>query len=107
MTLLSTKAGIRAKEIACLTWTRVTDAEGQIGDAIYLTNDASKGKRGRRSRSIRTPGRRRHNIAAWSTASGATDIARQWCKSGSAGFTASSASLARARIPPAHLHHQA
>jgi integrase len=49
MILLSTKAGVRAKEIACLTWSMVTDAEGHIGDAIHLTNDASKGKRGGRT----------------------------------------------------------
>jgi integrase/recombinase XerC len=49
MILLSVKAGMRAKEIACLTWAMVTDAEGAIGDAIHLTNDASKGKRGGRT----------------------------------------------------------
>jgi integrase/recombinase XerC len=49
MVLLSVKAGMRAKEIACLTWVMVTDAEGEIGDAIHLTNDASKGKRGGRT----------------------------------------------------------
>ena len=32
--LLSTKAGLRAKEIAGLTWRMVTDATGQIGQAI-------------------------------------------------------------------------
>jgi integrase/recombinase XerD len=42
------------KEIACLTWAMVTDAEGQIGDAIHLTNDASKGKRGGRSIPLNT-----------------------------------------------------
>ena len=30
MFLLSIKAGLRAKEIACLTWSMVTDAAGQI-----------------------------------------------------------------------------
>ena len=43
MFLLSVKAGLRAKEIASLKWTMVVDAEGQIGDFINLTNDASKG----------------------------------------------------------------
>jgi integrase/recombinase XerD len=52
MVLLSVKAGMRAKEIACLTWSMVTDAQGEIGDAIHLTNGASKGKRGGRTRSI-------------------------------------------------------
>jgi integrase/recombinase XerD len=48
MALLSLKAGLRAKEVAELTWPMVCDAEGQLGDAIALTNDASKGKRGGR-----------------------------------------------------------
>ena len=41
------KAGLRAKEIANLTWRMVTDARGQIGQAIYLENVASKGRSGR------------------------------------------------------------
>jgi len=46
--LLSFKAGLRAKEIAGLTWEMVTDAEGGVADAIALQNSASKGKRGGR-----------------------------------------------------------
>ena len=46
--LLSVKAGLRAKEIASLTWAMVTDAEGKLTDAIALTNAASKGKSGGR-----------------------------------------------------------
>ena len=34
--LLSVKAGLRAKEIASLTWQMVTDPEGSIADAIAL-----------------------------------------------------------------------
>jgi integrase/recombinase XerD len=45
--LLSTKAGLRAKEIASLTWRMVTDARGHVGRAIYLENVASKGRSGR------------------------------------------------------------
>lgn len=45
--LLSTKAGLRAKEIAALKWDMVTDAEGLIGKAIHLPNQASKGSSGR------------------------------------------------------------
>jgi integrase len=45
--LLSVKAGLRAKEIASLTWRMVTDARGQIGQAIHLENSASKGQSGR------------------------------------------------------------
>ena len=45
--LLSLKAGLRAKEIAALQWSMVTDAEGKLSDAIRLPNSASKGKSGR------------------------------------------------------------
>ncbi|UWU84921.1 site-specific integrase [Bradyrhizobium yuanmingense] len=45
--LLSAKSGLRAKEIAHLTWRMVCDATGQVGHAIHLTNDASKGRSGR------------------------------------------------------------
>ena len=45
--LLSVKAGLRAKEIASLKWSMVTDAEGRLTDTIQLTNDASKGNSGR------------------------------------------------------------
>jgi integrase len=45
--LLSVKAGLRAKEIARLTWRMVTDARGQIGLSISLENTASKGQSGR------------------------------------------------------------
>lgn len=45
--LLSIKAGLRAKEIANLKWDMVTDAQGQLSNAIHLRNTASKGKSGR------------------------------------------------------------
>lgn len=45
--LLSVKAGLRAKEIAGLTWEMVTDPEGNLADAIHLRNSASKGRFGR------------------------------------------------------------
>lgn len=45
MFLLSIKAGMRAIEIARITWSMVTDAEDNIADAIALENKASK-KRG-------------------------------------------------------------
>lgn len=44
---LSIRSGLRAKEIASLTWAMVTTSDGKIGDAIHLTNVASKGKSGR------------------------------------------------------------
>lgn len=45
--LLSFKAGLRAKEIASLTWKMVIDADGEIGENIHLRNQATKGKSGR------------------------------------------------------------
>jgi integrase len=45
--LLSVKAGLRAKEIASLTWDMVTNAGGEVGDAIHLRDAASKGSSGR------------------------------------------------------------
>ena len=46
--LLSVKAGLRAKEIANLTWAMVTGSDGQVGQTINLTNNASKGSTGGR-----------------------------------------------------------
>jgi integrase/recombinase XerC len=48
MFLLSIKAGMRAKEVASVTWAMVTDAEGEIADVIALENRASKGRGGGR-----------------------------------------------------------
>ena len=45
--LLSVKAGLRAKEIAGLTWSMITDADGDIGSSIHLTDKVSKGRGGR------------------------------------------------------------
>ena len=44
--LLSLRAGLRAKEVADLTWSMVTDAQGNVSDLIRLTNEAAKGKSG-------------------------------------------------------------
>lgn len=49
MVLLSFKAGLRAKEIAGLTWSMVTDTTGELADAISLPNKASKGRNGGRT----------------------------------------------------------
>ncbi len=46
MFLLSVDAGLRAKEIASVTWDMVTDSSGLVGDAIRLEDKASKGKSG-------------------------------------------------------------
>ncbi len=45
--MLSAKAGLRAKEIARLTWWMTNNSQGEIGPAICLQDSASKGKSGR------------------------------------------------------------
>src|SRR2546430_11125869 len=47
--LLSLKAGLRAKEMASLTWAMVTDAAGQVAEVLHVPNRASKGKTGGRT----------------------------------------------------------
>jgi integrase len=54
MVLLSFKAGLRAKEIAGLTWSMITDTSGELADAISLPNSASKGKGGGRTIPLHT-----------------------------------------------------
>lgn len=44
--LLSARAGLRAKEIAALTWEMITDASGKLCDQISLPNSATKGNSG-------------------------------------------------------------
>jgi integrase/recombinase XerD len=45
--LLSVKAGLRAGEIANLTWSMVTDSTGDVGTAIALEDWGAKSKSGR------------------------------------------------------------
>ncbi len=45
--MLSIKAGLRAKEIAEVTWGMLTDPEGSVADTIELEDRASKGRGGR------------------------------------------------------------
>jgi integrase len=45
--LLSAKAGLRAGEIANLTWDMVTDGNGQVGNVIVLHDAAAKKGSGR------------------------------------------------------------
>jgi integrase/recombinase XerD len=45
--LLSAKAGLRAVEIARLTWWMTNDPQGEIGRTICLQDSASKGRSGR------------------------------------------------------------
>lgn len=42
--LFGFKAGLRAKEIAPVTWLMVCDADGNVGKVINLNNLAGKGK---------------------------------------------------------------
>ena len=44
--LLSSRAGLRAKEIAHLRWSMVTEPEGWIANVIRLPDTASKGRSG-------------------------------------------------------------
>jgi len=46
--LLSVKAGLRAKEISALKWSMLLTSDGNLGEEIHLTNDASKGSSGGR-----------------------------------------------------------
>jgi integrase/recombinase XerD len=61
--LLSVKAGLRAKEIAALTWGMVTDVDGKVGPAIHLLDVASKGRSGR---IIPLNGALKQALTAWS-----------------------------------------
>ena len=45
--LLSVKAGLRAKEIAHLTWWMTNNGSGEIAETLCLQDSASKGKSGR------------------------------------------------------------
>jgi integrase/recombinase XerD len=45
--LLSAKVGLRAKEIANLTWWMTNDSQGEVGRSMCLLDSASKGKSGR------------------------------------------------------------
>lgn len=45
--LLSVKAGLRAREIALLTWGMILNPDGQIDECIRLEDGASKGRSGR------------------------------------------------------------
>jgi len=45
---LSIRAGLRAKEIACLRWEMVLDADGSLSNELALLDEASKGNSGRR-----------------------------------------------------------
>ncbi len=49
MILASVKSGLRACEIARMTWPMLTDAEGELIRVLTITNAASKGKRGGRT----------------------------------------------------------
>jgi integrase/recombinase XerD len=54
LVLLSAKAGLRAGEIANLTWDMVLDANGQIGGLLELHDQAAKNVAAGQFRSILT-----------------------------------------------------
>ena len=45
--MLSLKSGLRAKEVAEVTWSMVTDPDGNVSSVIELEDRASKGRGGR------------------------------------------------------------
>ena len=47
MVLLSVQTRLRSKEISHLTWAIVADASGELSDELHVSDDASKGTRGR------------------------------------------------------------
>lgn len=49
MFLLSCKAGLRSIEISKVTWSMVTDSDGNLTRSIVLPNIATKGKKGGRT----------------------------------------------------------
>jgi integrase/recombinase XerD len=65
LVLLSLKAGLRAGEMAKLTWPMVLDPAGRIGTAIELQDRAAKKKSGRR---IPINRELRHALEAWQRA---------------------------------------
>ena len=67
--LLSTKAGLRAGEIAKLTWDMVLDPRGQVGTVIELRDHAAKKKSGRLIPIHRTL---RHALAEWQSMTAST-----------------------------------
>jgi integrase len=67
--LLSMKAGLRAGEIAKLTWDMVVDPAGEIGSVIELHDHAAKNRSGRR---IPLHPDLRAALIAWRTKTGAS-----------------------------------
>jgi integrase len=65
--LLSTKAGLRAGEIARLTWAMVTDPTGAIGTVLEMPDHATKKRSGR---TIPLHEDLRTALAAWRAATG-------------------------------------
>ena len=67
--LLSTKAGLRAGEIAKLTWDMVLDPRGDVGSIIELRDHAAKKQSGR---VIPIHQRLRHALVEWQSMTGST-----------------------------------
>src|SRR5258707_1053073 len=67
--LLSTKAGLRAGEIANLTWDMVLDPRGEVGTIIELRDHAAKNQSGRLIPIHRDL---RHALMEWRSMTGST-----------------------------------
>jgi len=72
--LLSVRAGLRAKEIAGLTWTMVMSSDGKLADEISLHDLASKGRSGRTVPICRTL---KSALKVWQNFTGETDPAQR------------------------------
>jgi integrase/recombinase XerD len=68
--LLSVRAGLRAKEIAHLTWSMVLNSDGTLADEIALQDCAAKGSSGR---TVPMAKDLRAVMAAWRAECGAVD----------------------------------
>lgn len=69
--LLSSRAGLRAKEIACLTWEMLSSSDGSIAAEIALRDIAAKGRSGR---TIPISKELRAAIEAWRRVASPTDL---------------------------------
>jgi integrase/recombinase XerD len=80
--LLSYRAGLRAKEIAHLTWSMVTDGTGALSDCIRLQDVASKGRSGRvipLARELIRALQEWRAVSEANRAPSSRDLLRAWC----------------------------
>ena len=94
--LLSVKAGLRACEIARITWRAVLASDGKIGDSIELVDGMSKGGYG--GRTIPMAPALKSALAALHKAEQVAPDARIACSERSEGLTAGSVKLFFGRL---------